>query len=796
MLHSAAHTAMKVLLSASVLMPCTASAGGRPHPGIFIANRGQWAGEALFRAGLDGAFYWITSDGIVYQFVREPDLGSVCADEGTGSCSSCDVLVLSAALRGASPDAVIEGEGADSRLLNFLTGDDPGAWVTGVPAYAAVVCRDVYPGIDLEYLCGVQGLEWRFLVGPGADPSCIRLEFDGTVSCTVGPGGGLAVGTGRGTSSVGVPVALQDVGMGRAAVPCSFETDGDGLLGLSVEGRDPSLPMVIDLSAALEFSTFLGGSLGEEVHGVAVDASGSVYVTGCTWSPDFPTQVPFQGALAGIDDVFVTKFSPDGSQIEYSTYLGGAAGGDDCAMAVAVGPDSCAFVVGRTNSTDFPVQGPFQGTNAGANDAFVTKFSPDGSQLLFSTYLGGGGTDIGLAIAVDASGSAYAGGRAGSTNFPTQGPFQGDQPGWDGFLAKLSPSGGQMVFGTYLGGSGEDLVEGVALDPSGRVLVTGRTLSTDFPVQNPFQGTFGGVSDAFVTRFATSGSQIDFSTYFGGSAWDAAYALAVDGSGSVILTGETESGDFPLANPLQPSIGGGRDAFVARIEPGGGPPAYSTYLGGSAMDAGYGIAAGTGSSAFVSGITSSAGFPTWNPFQASYGGGPQDVFAVELAPDGSAMQYGTFLGGSGSETSRCIAVDPSGSVYVAGETDSGDFPLQSPWQGGLAGQTDAFLTKLTAGTGVADPWAPQAAGPEIVGAFPNPFGSTVEIIVSTGRAGWIRLTIHDPAGRLTADLGGWVVQPGVNSFVWSAGSQPSGVYLVRILSDDGSSCSRSILLLD
>jgi hypothetical protein len=299
-----------------------------------------------------------------------------------------------------------------------------------------------------------------------------------------------------------------------------------------------------------------------------------------------------------------------------------------------------------------------------------------------------------------------------------------------------------------------------------------------------------------VTKLAQAGSQLLYSTYLGGLSWEAGSGVAVDASGSAIVAGATESGDFPIQDPVQGAYAGARDAFAARLSPSGGQLLNGTYLGGTGEDAASCVAQGADLGIYISGLTASADFPTWNPIQGSYGGGECDAFAVKLSSAGSQMVYGTFLGGSSRDVAEGIAVDAAGSAFVAGTSSSADFPMLNPYQSGNAGQNDAFIAKLSpAGTGVSEPWSPPCFCLEITGATPNPFGASLHISVYASTAALVQVSVFCISGRRVADLGAGLLQPGLHSYIWDAGGTADGVYFVRAVSEAGESSSRRVLLL-
>ncbi len=322
--------------------------------------------------------------------------------------------------------------------------------------------------------------------------------------------------------------------------------------------------------------------------------------------------------------------------------------------------------------------------------------------LVYSTYLGGSGDDRGSGIAVDAQGSAYITGSTVSTNFPTKNPFQPTYGGSaDAFVTKLNAAGDALLYSTYLGGSGYDRGSGIAVDAQGSAYITGSTVSTNFPTKNPFQPTNGG-GGAFVTKLNAAGDALVYSTYLGGGDTDGGRGIAVDAQGSAYITGDTVSPNFPTKNPFQPTFGGGgsewgpeADAFVTKLNAAGDGLVYSTYLGGSGDDLGYGIAVDAQGSAYITGSTTSTNFPTKNPLQGTLGGGFEDAFVTKLNAAGDALVYSTYLGGSGGDAGSGIAVDAQGNAYVTGSTGSTNFPTKNPLQT-LSGSFDAFVTKLNA----------------------------------------------------------------------------------------------------
>jgi hypothetical protein len=453
--------------------------------------------------------------------------------------------------------------------------------------------------------------------------------------------------------------------------------------------------------STLVYSTYLGGDARDFGNSIAVDTSGNAYITGTTGSNDFPTEDAFQPNRSSFRDAFVVKVNQTGEALLYSTYLGGSL--DDLGNGITVDRAGNAYIVGTTESVNFPTPGsPFQGSNAGQKDVFVSKLDPFGDTFIYSTYLGGSGDDFGNGIAVDSSGNAYVTGTTQSGDFPRANAFDNSLGGaQDAFVTKLNSTGtAPLVYSTYLGGSGNDFGNGIAVDSSGNAYVTGTTQSGDFPRANAFDNSLGGAQDAFVTKFDPSLSGVPsliYSTYLGGNNDDFGNGVALDSSNNAYVVGTTQSNDFPFtAGAFQTANAGSNDAFVTKFNSAGSVLTYSTYLGGSMDDLGSGIALDTSGNAYVVGSTVSDNFPVKDPLQPFLEGN-SDAFITKLNSTGTApLVYSTYLGGVNNDLGNGIAVDISGNAYVTGTTESANFPIANAFQANLLGTKDSFVTKVNA----------------------------------------------------------------------------------------------------
>ena len=677
----------------------TASARLRENYGklplSFEANQGQTDREVRFLSRGKCYTMFLTSRGAVMT-LRAPGKekkqhGSVGEAEPGTRQESERSAVLRLNLVGANRLARVEGGEELSGKSNYFLGNDPSQWRIDVPNYSRVKYESVYPGVDLVYY-GHQGeLESDFIVAAGIDAGAIRLRIEGARRVRINRQGDLELKMHGGEVVLGRPIVYQrsEGATKKHIIAGHYTLKGKQEVGFEVASYDKKKPLVID--PVLRYSTYLGGSSSDEVNGIAVDAAGNAYVTGDTYSTNFPTMNPFQATSGGLQDAFVTKMNAAGNALVYSTYLG--ASGDEVGNGIAVDVAGNAYVTGYTTSTNFPTMNPFQATSGGYTDAFITKLNAAGNALVYSTYVGGSGIDVGYGIAVDASGNSCVTGFTSSPNFPMMNPFQATYGGsTDAFITKLNAAGSALVYSTYLGGSGVDVGFGIAVDASGNAYATGYTGSANFPTVNAIQATYGGGYDAFLTKLDGVGNAAFYSTYLGGSGLDQGYGIAVDSAGNAYVTGYTTSANFPTMNPFQATAGGGGDAFVTKLNAAGEALVYSTYLGASGDDVGKGIAVDGAGNTYVTGNTNSIDFPTKNPFQGKFGGN-FDAFVTKLNAEGSALVFSTYLGGSGSDLSSGIAFG-AGNAYVTGYTTSTNFPTADAFQTSLGGLQDAFVTKI------------------------------------------------------------------------------------------------------
>jgi hypothetical protein len=653
---------------------------------------------------------------------------------------------------GTNPQAQICGDGGLPGKINYLIGGDPAQWRSGVPTFAKVRVEGIYPGINLVYYGNQRQLEYDFAIAAGANPDSIAIHFDGAEKISVNAQGGLVLKLGGGEILQPKPLIYQTVGGARREISGGYKILDAHSVAFNVGKYDRALPLVID--PVLGYSTYFGGTLADTAWAVAINTNdGSVYVAGQTLSKlamkknlEFSNTNTFQkdsvfstpGAIQEdfgggklIGDGFVAKFDATGTNLIYLTYLGGT--NDDFVSSVAVDAAGNAFVTGFTDSPDFPVSTNALYPNisgvknkrnkAYPGDAFVAELDSGGSNLLYSTYLGGSQLESGNGIAIDSADNAYVTGVTGSPDFPvTTNAVQNHLAGTNNiFIAEIGAGGSPLIFATYLGGTNFDAGESIAVDTNGYIYVAGFTSSTNFPTTtNAFTTVLNGgllkkggknyfAYDAFVAKLAPSGVGLVYSTFLGSTNNDVAYRIACDAAGYAYVTGYSDSPDFPNTVTNVPGLfahgestkssASDIDAFLTKFDPNGAM-VYSALFGGKGDDYGYGVALDASNDVFVVGATTSKDFPTNNAASAfrikNSGGSDVFVTAFSTSPTNiTALLYSGYLVGKGNDFGYNIAVDPAtGNAYIVGETDSKDFALTNAFQPFRNGKSDAFLTKI------------------------------------------------------------------------------------------------------
>lgn len=668
---------------------------------------------------------------------------------------------------GASPVAQIRGGGELFGKVNYLIGNDRSKWQTGLPTFGSVRVAGLYPGINLLFHGNHRQLEYDFAVAPGADASTIKMRFDGVRKVSITPNGDLVLKIGGGEIRQPEPQIYQVINGARRVISGGYKILDSRTVGFAIAGYDHSVPLVID--PILGYSTFFGGSLGDTAWAIAMDSNENLYIAGQTVSKEFATFDAYQtnfGGGSAVGDAFVAKFfgSPP-TNLVYLTYLGGSS--DDAAYGLAVDGNGHAFVTGATESPNFPTNNVIPGhgqisgtkgpTGSYLSDAFVAELGAAGSNLIYSSYLGGNSADAAYGIALDSSDDAYVTGFSYSTNFPVSAnALQTKLASTNGttslnanaFLSEIANGGGALDYSTYLGGTNYDVGRAVAVDANDNVYVAGYTASFNFPTWNTPGNLSGGHYlngltnktsvlyrfDAFATKFPPLNSTIPpssqtsfYSTFLGGTNNDMAYGIAADAAGDAYVTGWTASTNFPLINSppglssfLTTNGNSGpvaTNVFLTKIAPDGSTVLDSTVFGGNRVDIGYGVAVDAAGDAFVVGAeTSYTNFPTKNAFGSllatnSTTIGCHDAFVTGVSADWTNVFYSVCIGGNKDTYGYGIALDSSTNVFITGGTDSTNYPTFNAnrfWFNGtnvingtnningarFTGTNDAFLTEI------------------------------------------------------------------------------------------------------
>ena len=737
---------------------------------IFEANNGQTDPQVKFLSRGKGYKAYLTAGTMVLSLrPSQPAKGhQPIQSAGTQPASNTP---LQFRLLGAAQNPAIVGEDPLPGRVNYFIGRDSAKWHTNVPTYSRIRYKNVYPGIDLIYYGSHQQLEYDFAISPGADSGQIQFEITGASQVDLDAEGNLVLQTNSGDLHFQSPTVYQESNAIRVPLSGAYVMNDPTHVSFHVAQYDHSKPLVID--PVLVYSTYLGGSGDDEPSGIAVDNEGSVYVEGSTDSIDFPLAT--LGSLPpGSTHVFVAKLDPTGSDLIYADYIGGNS--QDFGYAIVLDKANEVYLTGSTASSDFPLVNPNQGTYPGSFNGFVTKVSADGSSLLYSTYLGGNGSDTPVGIALNSSGDILVAGNTSSTNFPvanayqaTVGANQGGIFGNYGFLTNFSADGSYLIYSTYFGGDSNvpyncggtpcwgspfSAINGIVVDANGNAYLAGNTNTYNLPTTQTAYLTTNSTRQlnpavGFVSKFNSSGS-LEYSTYFYESSafLTNINAIAVDNSGSAYVTGVALSdGSFPITSTsiCDPAIYGFACdlAFVTKFDLTGSTLLYSTFLGPYNSAEPRAIALDASNDAYVVASTSSSSFNEVNGIEGYTNG--SDLLLVQIDPAASTQLFATYFGASADEFATGIALDSNGNLYINGSTDSVDFPVtQGAFQSVLGGNTDAFILKIGLNSAPSVSLSPESLQyvAETVGVTSSPqtvllrnMGSSLLTIVSIATSG-------------------------------------------------------------
>lgn len=627
-------------------------------------------------------------------------------------------------LVGANRNPEVIGEDLQPGKVNYFIGNNPEKWRTNIPIYRRVHYKNIYPGIDLIYYGNQSRVEHDFVIAPGADPRQIQLDIEGADQVSVAENGDLVLRKGNDEVRFQSPVVYQEFHGMRIPVSGQFSIKSATRVSFTLGRYNKAMSLVID--PVLVYATYLGGSNNDEAFGITIDSVGSTYITGFTDSTDFPVASQNGPPPSGAN-VFVVKLDPTGASLVYADYIGGS--GDACAWALAIDSANNVYITGNTGSSDFPLVNPYQATTPpSVSTAFVTEVSADGASLIYSTYLGGSQGAQANSIGLDRMDNIYVAGWTYSTDFPTVNAFepivypdQGNVYGSYGFVTGFAAGGASLLYSTYYAGNTTVAVQGcpscwdsspytivrqIAVDPNGDAYVTGLTNTLNFPtttgVYQPTNSTPTNLPVGFVGKFNSSGTLL-YSTYFGATPANyegvGAVSIAIDSSGFAYIAGTAPVGNGPpipvttpnLCDPSQTACDIG---FITKFDPAAASIVYSTYLSPSIDAQPMSVVVDANGDAYV--LSQSQGGPAdslVNPLETYTNG--YDLFIQEIDPSGGTLLFSTFVGGSGDDLPGEMAVDPAGNIYVAGYTDSSDFPVTpGAVQNTNGGEYDVVVMKI------------------------------------------------------------------------------------------------------
>jgi beta-propeller repeat-containing protein len=702
--------------SANVAVSHAPSAPGSPGgecygclPLAFEENRGQAERAARFLA-----------HGRDYQIHLSSNAVALAVAERRSTTPAESTRAMRLRFLGARHDGA--GTGIEPRAFktNYFLGNGAAERITDVPSYSRIRFDDVYPGIAIVYYGREQQLEYDVVVSPGADANLVRFAVDGVDRMRLDAKGDLQLALGSGTISLKRPLVYQDYDGVRHPVKAWFERRAGNQVVIRTERYDHEHALTID--PVLSYGSYLGGSKDEYGEGIAVDGSGNAYLTGYTYSSDFPLLSAYQSSLGRAGSIgYVTKLNASGTGVIYSTYLGDVTtrSGRTQAFAIAVDSSGNAYVTGTTTA-GFPTTAGAYQTSATIATSFVAKLGPAGNTLIYGTFVQG---STASSIAVDAGGNAYVAGSAWTGFKTTTGAYQTSNKatgtnGTNAFVVKLNPTGTAALYATFLGGSynnttgvtNGDSAAGIAVDASGNAYVGGGALSSDFPLTaNAFQSGSGSGEHGFITKLNPQGTGLVYSARLGGSQAEGVTGLALDTAGNVYATGWTTSSNFPLTPSAFKTVVGanGGSGFVTKLSPDGRTLGYSSLLADNNLltPPGGAIAVDSGGRAFVaSEVGPSPGMALVNDLLPGQPSNATAMYVAKISALGDTALYATHIGWS-TEAAFGIAVDKNGDAYATGTAYFGDLFTDTVLLSSGAFQTthtssdlrDAIAVKLTTG---------------------------------------------------------------------------------------------------
>lgn len=677
----------------------------------FTTNMGQSHERVTFYANTFGGTVFITKEGQIIYALPE-------SKSESSTLQNLRAVALKEEILHKKADT-IQGEDESGMNMSCFKGEDPSTWRNAIPTYEFINFGEIYDGITLKLKAYGNNIEKLFSMRPNATPELIRIQLSGARSLKINEKGQLEAETDLGIVKFTKPIAYQEIHGKRVEIAVEYSiqksavenqrtefsflncrtidekrTKRDPYLlplaplfdlqletknpefiyGFKVAAYDKTKELIIDPLLA---STYLGGSSNDIAYSIKIGADKNIYVAGKTMSTNFPTTIGvYNTSLCNNYDIFIAKLNEDLTKLLAATFLGGSS--DDSANSLAIDKNGNVYVAGQTSSSNFPVTpGAFDISKAGFSDAFVAKLSGDLSHLLASTYLGGSYDDSARSLVVDSDGNAYIGGQTSSSNFPvTTSAYDTTYNDNDAFVSKFNENFTHLLASTFLGGSDNDTANSIISNTNGDIYIVGDTWSSNFPITpDAYDSSFnGGFGDVFISKLSGNLTQLLASTFLGGSTDDFANAIIIDSKGDIYITGYTESLDFPTTPGAYDTTFNNSEAFVAKLNGDLSQVLSSTYMGGSGDDYSASIAIDPKGDIFIAGATASSGFPTTPGAYSTSKGVHVDAFISKFNGNLNKLLASTYLGGYYKDYARSVTLDAIGNIYVAGETQSSDFP--------------------------------------------------------------------------------------------------------------------------
>ncbi len=659
-------------------------------PLYFIQNKGQINKEALFYIKTSNYTLWVTEKKLIFDIIKRAN--SQNSNKVIRDISTIEFIDI-------NKDVEIKAFELQKLRVSYFRGKDKSEWFENIPTYKYVVYKNIYPNIDLKIYGKGVGIEYDWIINKGGDPKKIKFQYQGIKNSFINKRGDIEINTRNSIKLVHKkPYSYQNDNKIQ-----SYFQEENNIFSFNTGNYDKRKSLIID--PVIVYSSFIGGDHDDEANSVAVDKNGIAYITGNTYSDNFPNQNGYK-ETTGQKDVFITKIDTSKTgknSIVYSSFIGGEH--DDEAKAIAVDENGIACITGSTYSNNFPNQNGYKETT-NQRDIFITKIDTKQTgknSILYSAFIGGEHDDEAKGIDIDKNGFIYITGYTFSKkDFPFKNSINNYSGSADAFITKIDTSKtgkNSIVYSTFIGGEHDDKANAIAVDKNGIAYITGSTYSDNFPNQNGYKKTTKQ-RDTFITKINTSKTgknSILYSAFIGGDHDDEANSIAVDKAGIAYITGSTYSNNFPNQNGYKETTNQ-RDIFITQVDTkqtGKNSILYSAFIGGKHDDEAKGIDIDKNGFIYITGYTfSKKDFPVKNPINNYSGSADAFITKIDTSKTGkNSIVYSTFIGGDHDDKANAIAVDKNGVAYITGNTYSDNFPNKNGYKK-TTKQKEIFLIKL------------------------------------------------------------------------------------------------------